>query len=124
MKYIFIIVGFVFLTSCSSEPVQEARISQTLTSQIISIPAWLVGDYDGVHTQKELSIHPEKITFEYLDVYKEITPSQVFQVQEETTRFLVYTLNDEVIVFNKTTIDSEINMRFNELNLGWFRNKK
>lgn len=124
MKYLFIIVGFVFLTSCSSEPVQEAIISQALTSQTISIPAWLVGDYDGVHTQKELSIYPEKITFEYLDVYKEILPTDVVQVVSEGTRFLVYTVNDEVIVFNKTTIDSEINMRFNELNLGWFRNKK
>lgn len=124
MKNFFIIVGFVFIVSCSSEPVQEASIAQTITTQTISIPAWLVGDYDGVHTQKELSIYPEKITFEYLDVYKEIIPSQVFQVQEEATRFLVYTLEDEVIVFNKTTIDSEINMRFNELNLGWFRNKK
>ncbi|MDP2161795.1 MAG: hypothetical protein Q8K02_15030 [Flavobacterium sp.] len=124
MKYLFIILGFIFLTSCSSEPIQEASVSQVLASKTISIPAWLIGDYDGVHTQKELSIYPEKITFEYLDVYKEIHPSDVLQVVSETTRFLVYTTNDELIVFNKTTLDSEINVHFNALNLGWFRNKK
>lgn len=124
MKYLFIIIGFVFLTSCSSEPIQEASVSQALASKTISIPAWLVGDYNGVHTQKELSIYPEKITFEYLDVYKEILPTDVVQVVSEATRFLVYTVNDELIIFNKTTLDSEINVHFNELNLGWFRNKK
>ncbi|GGD14784.1 hypothetical protein [Flavobacterium orientale] len=116
---LFAFIGLLLLTSCESEPIQEAFVEQT-----IAVPGWLVGTYDGVHTQKELSVYPDKITFEYLDISKEIVASQVVQVQLEESRFLVYTIDNELLIFNKTTLDSEINFHFNELNLGWFRNKK
>ena len=116
---LFVFIGLFLLTSCESEPIQESFVEQT-----IAVPTWLVGTYDGVHTQTELLVYPEKITIEYLDVYKEILPTQVVLIEQEATRFLVYTDSNEIIIFNKTTLDSEINVRFNELNLGWYRNKK
>ncbi len=118
MKKFVSIIGFVILVSCSNEPFLEVKATT------IDIPQWLVGTYDGLHTQKELEVLPEKITFQYLDVYKEIYPSQVLYVKNEATRFLVFTDSMEQIVFNKSSLDSEINVRLNDLNLGWFRQKK
>ena len=120
MRYfLFAFIGLFLFASCENEPRQESFVEQT-----IAVPGWLVGAYNGVHTQKELNVYPDKIAFEYLDIYKEILPAQVVQVELEATRFLVYTEDNEVLIFNKTTIDSEINFQFDELNLGWFRSKQ
>lgn len=42
---------------------------------------------------------------------------------ENENQYIITTLSD-ILIFNKTTLDDEINFQLNDLNLGWFKNKK
>lgn len=103
--------------ACSSDS-DESEIE----SKKLLLPEWLKGEYMGVHTKEFLSVSDEEVKFK-LD-------NEIYTYQDEDIVSQAYYENQYVLEtstailqFNKTTINTEINLRWNNLNLGWFRNK-
>ncbi|MBP6585545.1 MAG: hypothetical protein KA215_07760, partial [Flavobacterium sp.] len=90
--------------------------------QALTIPEWLKGNYEGVHTKENLVISNQKITFKVEQTVYEFEVNQILSHQEEENRFIIQTASD-ILIFNKTTLQTEINFQFNELYLGWFRKR-
>jgi hypothetical protein len=114
MKNLILVVFLsIFLIGCDSESV-ESKLEQ------VNLPTWLLGEYQGVHTQEFLLITNETISFKVnqIDYQFEMTQLQLLASDENS---ITFTVNSETLYFNKTTIATEINFQFNELNLGWFR---
>lgn len=109
---IVFIIG-LFLIGCESE-------SAEINAQQFNLPEWLKGDYEGVHTGKYLQISNERILFMVEEQAYQFQPDMIISETEEENRYIIFT-DTAVLLFNKTTIEEEINFRFNELNLGWFR---
>lgn len=101
---------------CDSESIESKN-------QVFDIPEWLKGDYEGVHTQEYLKISSQKIIFKVDTTIYEFEPSSMISQTEQENNYIISTDSD-ILIFNKTTLQTEINFHFNDLNLGWFRNEK
>ncbi|RXR31374.1 hypothetical protein EQG68_10860 [Flavobacterium piscinae] len=115
-KIIVIFVLSIISIGCESE-------STELDTEGFNLPEWLKGEYEGVHTGEYLRISSQNIEFkvdnqEYLYNY-----SLIVSETEDENHYTITTESD-ILIFNKTTLDEEINFQFNELNLGWFKHKK
>lgn len=112
-----IVIFIIVLTSIGCE--QE---SVELETQVFNLPEWLKGDYEGVHTNEYLQISNQNIEFKVDEQVYHFQPSMIISETEDENHYIIITQSD-VLVFNKTTLNEEINLHFNDLNLGWFRNK-
>lgn len=112
-RIVIVLFATLFLVSCTSE-------SEETELQALTIPEWLKGSYEGVHTKENLLISNQKITFKVEQTIYEFEVNQILSHQEEENRFIIQTASD-ILIFNKTTLLTEINFQFNELYLGWFR---
>lgn len=103
--------------ACSSDSVEsEIELKKLL------LPEWLKGEYEGVHTKEFLYISEGEIKFKLEDeIYSYKNEDIVSQVKYENQ--YVLETSTAILEFNKTTLNTEINLRWNGLNLGWFRNK-
>lgn len=117
MKKIALFILVMLTMACSSDS-DESEIE----SKKLQLPEWLKGEYIGVHTKEFLSVSDEEVKFK-LD-------NEIYTYQDEDIVSQAYYENQYVLEtstailqFNKTTINTEINLRWNNLNLGWFRNK-
>lgn len=108
-------IGVLLLTlwSCSTEEIEQ---------ESFIVPGWLVGKYMGVHTQAPLSISQQGIQFQINQEFYDFQISPVVQTVE-TELSITFYFGSEVLVFNKTTFDSEVNLKYNDLHLGWFRKR-
>lgn len=84
------------------------------------MPAWAKGNYDGVQTQKPLLISEDLISFEFSNVLYTYQVQDILQETIEDGRYVLITNDGTQLIFNKTTKDNEINLLYNDLNLGWF----
>ena len=101
------------LWSCSTEEIEQ---------QSFIVPAWLVGNYMGVHTQAPMSVSQQGIQFHINQVFYDFQISPITQTVE-TEFSITFYFGSEVVVFNKTTLDNEIHLKYNDLHLGWFRKR-
>jgi hypothetical protein len=114
-RNVLVLFAVLFLVGCESESVE-------IQPQALTIPEWLKGNYEGVHTKENLVISNQKITFKVEQTVYEFEVNQILSHQEEENRFIIQTASD-ILIFNKTTLQTEINFQFNELYLGWFRKR-
>jgi hypothetical protein len=115
-RIIVIFILSIISIGCESE-------STELNTQGFNLPEWLKGEYEGVHTGEFLRISSQNIEFkvdsqEYLYNY-----TLIVSETEDENQYIVITPSD-ILIFNKTTLEEEINFHFNDLNLGWFKNKR
>lgn len=115
---LLLIVTSATLISCSSESEQEV-IATNVTSHL-RLPIWLEGTYNGVHTGQDLIVSNQTVSFGYLSNFVEINAQDVISELENDHSYMI-TTSEYVVVFNKSSIQTEINLRLNELNLGWYR---
>lgn len=114
MKNLILVVLFSFvLIGCDSESVETSP-------KQVNLPTWLVGEYEGVHTQEFLTITNDTISFKIAQEIYQFNVSEL-NLQASDENSITFTRASETLYFNKTTLASEINFQFNELNLGWFR---
>ncbi len=99
--------------SCETEEIQS-------DVKTLDVPEWLKGNYEGVHTQDFLQVNANLITFKFDNVTYTYTNQDVVQIIEDEKSYIVQTSTVQ-LRFNRTTLNSEINLRYGELNLGWFR---
>ncbi len=116
MKKITLFILIILTLACSNDSDESI-----IESKELLLPEWLKGEYIGVHTKEFLSISDEEVKFK-LD-------NEIYTYQDEDIVSQAYYENQYVLEtstailqFNKTTINTEINLRWNNLNLGWFRN--
>ena len=55
-RIVLVLFAVLFLVGCESESVETQP-------QALTIPEWLKGNYEGVHTKENLVISNQKITF-------------------------------------------------------------
>ena len=117
MKRIIVIfiIGLMLL-GCESE-------SPELNTQVFNLPEWLKGDYEGIHTGEYLQISTQTIAFKLEEQVYQFHPIVIISEAEDENRYIITTESD-ILIFNKTTLEEEINFHFNDLNLGWFKNKR
>jgi hypothetical protein len=117
MKRIIVVfvIGLI-LIGCESE-------SAELDTQVFNLPEWLKGDYEGVHTGEYLQISNQNIVFKVDEQVYQFQPNMIISETEDENHYIL-TTNTDVLVFNKTTLEEEINFQFNDLNLGWFKGIK
>lgn len=108
------IVGLI-LIGCESE-------STELDTQAFNLPEWLKGNYEGIHTGEYLQISNQTIQFKVEEEVYQFHPDMILSEAEDENSYIITTEFDSLI-FNKTTLDEEINFHFNDLNLGWFRSE-
>jgi hypothetical protein len=113
LRYLTLLLICLFLFSCETEEVQ-------VDTQTLRVPEWLKGNYEGVHTQEFLLVNSNLIRFKFDDITYHYTNDDVLEIQEDQNSYTVITTTVP-LKFNKTTLNSEINLRYGELNLGWFR---
>lgn len=122
MKQLIGIVILSFLAlSCSVEPVETEAASTKFAEKQLRLPVWLSGTYEGVHTKKMLTVSEGEISVAFLDAFYSYEVNDIVQEIHEEGRYTLITADDTILIFNQTTQAEEINMHFNELNLGWFR---
>lgn len=115
IKKITLVLFLAFLTfSCSTEEVDLGTANQ------LRVPSWVKGNYDGVHTQKPLLVSEDMISFEFSNTVYTYEVQDILQETIEEGRYLLITNDGTQLIFNKTTKDNEINLLYNDLNLGWF----
>ena len=115
MKKIILALFFsLFLIGCDSESVESPNPEQA------TIPNWLIGEYEGVHTQEFLLITNEAISFKVDQTVYQYELNQL-KLQASDENSITFYTGSATLYFNKTTLATEINFQFNELNLGWFR---
>lgn len=117
MKKITLFILVMLTMACSNDSVESE-----IELKKLQLPEWLKGEYEGVHTKEFLSISNEEVKFKF--------DNEIYSYQDEDIISQAYYENQYVLEtstailqFNKTTINTEINLRWNNLNLGWFRNK-
>lgn len=116
MKKITLFILIILTLACSNDSDESI-----IESKELLLPEWLKGEYIGVHTKEFLSITEEQIKFKMEDeTYIYQSNDIVSQVYYENQ--YVLETSTAVLQFNKTTLNTEINLRWNDLNLGWFRN--
>ncbi|MEZ4838500.1 hypothetical protein [Flavobacterium sp.] len=115
-RIIVIFIMNFFLIGCESE-------STELEMQGFNLPEWLKGDYEGVHTGEYLRISNDYVYFKVESQEFHFFPSMIILETEDENKYIITTETD-VLIFNKTTLNEEINFQFNDLNLGWFKSKK
>jgi hypothetical protein len=121
MKKIVSIIILVFLVlSCSVEPVQLEAAEIKVAKKNLRLPFWLPGTYEGVHTQQPLQVTETSIVFSFSGTAYTYEAEDIVQEIHDDGRYTLITSDDTILIFNQTTKEDEINMRFNELNLGWF----
>jgi len=120
-KIVSIMILAFVLFNCSVEPAQLEATETKVTLTQLRLPVWLQGTYKGIHTQQPLDVTDTLIVFAFSGTTYEYAPEDIVQEIHEEERYLLYTADDTVLILNKTTKPDEINLRFNELNLGWFR---
>jgi hypothetical protein len=114
MKNLILVLIFSFvLIGCDSESVET-------NPEQVKLPTWLIGEYDGVHTQEFLVITNDIISFKVDQTIYQFHVNEL-NLQGSDENSITFNLGSETLYFNKTTLASEINFQFNELNLGWFR---
>lgn len=114
MKNLILVVIFSFvLIGCDSESVET-------NPEQVYLPTWLIGEYEGVHTQEFLIITNEIISFKVDQTIYQFNVNEL-NLHTSDENSITFKLNSETLYFNKTTLDTEINFQYNELNLGWFR---
>lgn len=111
---LLVILFAFFLGSCATETIDEEDVALTR-----HMPEWLKGDYMGVHTQFPLTVNDTGVAFAYLDETVFISIDDMDDIIQTEVGCTVTTASD-LLLFNKTTVVSEINFRYNDLNLGWF----
>jgi hypothetical protein len=115
-RIIAIFIIGLMLIGCESE-------STELNTQAFNLPEWLKGDYEGVHTEEYLQISTQTIAFKLEEQVYQFHPNMVISETEDEIRYIITTESD-ILIFNKTTLEEEINFQFNDLNLGWFKHKR
>lgn len=119
IKRITLVLFLSFLTlSCSTE--NEDLGEEVIAENLLRVPAWAKGNYDGVQTQKPLLISEDLISFEFSNVLYTYQVQDILQETIEDGRYVLITNDGTQLIFNKTTKDNEINLLYNDLNLGWF----
>lgn len=117
MKKITFFILVMLTIACSSDSVESE-----IDSKKLLLPEWLKGEYEGVHTKEFLSISEDEIKFKLEnEIYSYQNEDIVSQAYYEN-QYILET-STAILQFNKTTLNTEINFRWNSLNLGWFRNK-
>jgi len=119
-KYLSIAFVAFMLFSCTVEPVETETVAIQGNENQLRLPAWLSGNYNGVQTQQPLLVSEDIITFAFLEETYSYEVTDIVQEIHEEGRYTLITSDDTILIFNQTTKEDEINMRFNELNLGWF----
>jgi len=115
IKKITIVLFLAFITfSCSTESVDLGSENE------LRVPSWAKGNYEGVHTQRPLQVSADLISFEFSNTLHTFDAQDVFQEIVEDGRYVLITNDGTQLIFNQTTKDDEINLMYNELNLGWF----
>lgn len=109
-----LVIGLIMI-GCESE-------SAVLDPQAFNLPSWLKGNYEGVHTGEYLQISSQNIVFKVENQIFEFHPTMIITEDENENRYTITTESD-ILIFNKTTLEEEINFTFNDLNLGWFKDK-
>ena len=103
-----------FALSCSTESADLGYENE------LRVPSWAKGNYDGVHTQKPLLVTEDMISFEFSNTLYTYEVQDILQETIEEGRYVLITNDGTQLIFNKTTKDNEINLLYNDLNLGWF----
>lgn len=115
IKRITVVLFLAFLAfSCSTESADLGTEDQ------LRVPAWAKGNFDGVHTQKPLTVSEDAIVFECMNVLYTFQPQDVAQEIVESGRYVIIATNGTQLIFNKTTKEEEINLIMDDMNLGWF----
>lgn len=115
IKRITLVLFLAFLAlSCSTESADLGVENE------LRVPTWAKGDYDGVHTQKPLFVSENLISFEFSETLYTYEVQDIIQETIEDGRYVLVTTDGTQLIFNKTTKENEINLLFNDLNLGWF----
>ncbi|PKP18192.1 MAG: hypothetical protein CVU07_02500 [Bacteroidetes bacterium HGW-Bacteroidetes-23] len=96
--------------------------STELDTQVFNLPEWLKGDYEGVHTGEYLRVSNKNILFKVEEIDYQFQPAMIISETVDENHYIIITESD-VLIFNKTTLQEEINFQFNDFNLGWFRNE-
>jgi hypothetical protein len=108
-----VILSF-FAFSCSTESVDQG------VEQQLNVPAWAKGNFTGVHTQKPLHVSEGLISFEFSNEVHTYEKSDIMQETIEDGRYVLITNDGTQLIFNMTSRPDEINLMYNDLNLGWF----
>ncbi|MFY7742819.1 MAG: hypothetical protein ACOVQR_09230 [Flavobacterium sp.] len=117
MKKITLFILIILTLACSNDSDESI-----IESKELLLPEWLKCEYIGVHTKEFLSISDEEVKFKLdNEIYTYQDEDIVSQAYHENQYVLETSM--AILQFNKTTINTEINLRWNNLNLGWFRNK-
>lgn len=117
-KYVLILlVMSVIGVGCDSETINNEAQS------VLHVPAWLLGNYLGYHTKEDMVVAEDFIAFKINETQYTFTPHNVILQEENELYYKIITTNNDIVVFNKTSLNSEVNVLFNELNLGWFQKK-
>lgn len=113
-KFLAVILIVIGLVSCTQEETQQIDSAQK------KLPEWVKGIYTGVHTGKPLTVNINQVKFEIEDSLYEFSIDNLTDMVIEENKITIYK-EDDILIFNKTTLETEINLQFNELYLGWFR---
>jgi hypothetical protein len=113
-KITLVVILSFFAFSCSSESVDTGAELQ------LNVPGWAKGNFMGVHTQKPLVVSQGLIEFEFNNELHSYDKSDVLQELTEEGRYVVLINDGTQLIFNMTTQSDEINLMYNDLNLGWF----
>ena len=120
-KLVVIVILFFFTLGCAVEPVQMEAEQTKVTEKQLRLPVWLSGTYEGIHTKKPLTVSETEVSVAFLDASYTFEVEDIEQEIHAEGRYTLITSDDTILIFNQTTQANEINMHFNELNLGWFR---
>jgi hypothetical protein len=113
-KYMFLLVIMsLTMLSCETESMD------TDTTSALRIPSWLIGNYTGYHTNEDLNVAQDIIAFRVNNTLHVINNQNIVS-QEETVNYYKIATATDVFIFNKTSLSTEVNLLFNDLNLGWF----
>ena len=117
VKKITLLVILSFFTfSCTTESIDSGFEQRPQ----LNVPAWAKGNYSGVHTQQPLHVSEGLISFEFANELHTFDPTNVSQEITEDGRYVVVSKDGTKLIFNMTTRPDEINLMYNDLNLGWF----
>lgn len=103
-----------FAFSCSTESVDEDLQLQ------LNVPTWAKGNFSGVHTNKPLLVSNGMISFEFSNELHNFQKDDVLQEIIDDNRYVLIMNDGTQLIFNMTTRPDEINLMYNDLNLGWF----
>jgi hypothetical protein len=113
-KITLVVILSFFAFSCSSEGVDLG------VEQQLNVPGWAKGNFAGVHTQEPLHVSEGLISFEFSNELHTYDKSDVLEEITEGGRYVLLINDGTQLIFNKSSRPDEINLMYNDLNLGWF----